>query len=68
MLLAVLLMRIHENNDRLQREVDRLLRDANRPDDELVTRWDVVTIVIALVGGLVTAVAAVLGIAQWVTG
>lgn len=56
------------NNDRLQPEIDQLRWEVSRPDDELATKWDVATIVIALVGGLVAAVAAVLGVARWITG
>lgn len=61
-------MELQKDNDRLQREIDRLRWEVSRPDAELATKWDVATIVIALVGGLVAAVAAVLGVARWITG
>ncbi len=64
----MLLLELRRDTDRLQQELDRLRGEVSRPTEAAFTRWDVATIVITLVGGLVAAVAAVLGVARWLTG
>lgn len=66
-LVTVLLIELQRDTDRLQQELDRLRAEVN-PTEPVLTRWDVATIVITLVGGLVATVAAVLGVAQWIRG
>jgi hypothetical protein len=48
--------------------MESLAKDINRVEEKAVTKWDVVTIVFAILGALGVIVGAILGIARWMSG
>ncbi len=66
--LAELKLRVDGLDRSMAEKTDRFEKNLTRLEDRSVSKWDVVTVVFAVVAALGALVAAALGVARWVSG